>query len=106
MARNTGKIGTITMKIESAQLKKIANSGRLEEFIAKATDFFRRDLTTKLVSESASSVSTALFMEEDDFGTGPRPPFWHQLAKMESMETRIKDLERMIVVKREFEMHV
>ncbi|MCF6149435.1 MAG: hypothetical protein E3K37_12345 [Candidatus Kuenenia sp.] len=88
------EIGTITLKINPEQLRKIANSGRLEEFVVKATEIFRRDLKTELVTEVASSVSTSLFFEDDEYGTGPRPPHWWNIKHIETLTTRIQVLEQ------------
>jgi hypothetical protein len=77
------EIGTITLKIDQQQLRKIATSGRLEKFIEKATELFKRDLKAELVKESVSSSETALFLYDDEFGTGPRPPHWHNIARIE-----------------------
>ncbi len=91
------EIGTITLKINPEQLKKIANSGRLEEFVVKATEIFRRDLKAELVTETASSVATALFFEGDDFWTGPRPGPWWNIKYIEALTTRIEALERSVL---------
>jgi len=91
------EIGKITLEINPEQLERIAGSGRMEEFIAKATTLFNRDLKAELVKGSASSVSTALaYMENDDFGTGPRPPFWHNIAQIDELKARINTLEKVI----------
>lgn len=78
-------------------LRKIANSGHLEEFVAKATDIFRRDLKAELVSEAASSVATSLFFEDGEYGTGPRPPHWWNIKHIEVLTTRIESLEQSIL---------
>lgn len=90
------EIGTITLKIDPQQLRKIANSGRLEEFVVKATEIFRRDLKAELVTETASSVATALFLEGDDFLTGPRPRPWWNIKDIEVLTTRIEALEQSV----------
>lgn len=93
------EIGTITLKINPEQLRKIANSGRLEEFVVKATEIFRRDLKAELVTETASSVATALFFEDDEFGTGPRPPHWWNIKLIEALTTRIEVLEQQSIIR-------
>ena len=92
------EIGKITFKIDPEKLKQIAHSGRLEDFVAKATDFFRRDLKAELVKETVSSVETSLlFFDDDEFGTGPRPPWWHSIAQIDVLTTRIQALEQIVL---------
>jgi ferric iron reductase protein FhuF len=94
MAKDDKEFAKITLQIDAQQLKTIANKGRLEEFIAKATEIFARDLKAELVKESVSSVGTALFLFDDEFGTGPRPPFWHNIARIDALTLRLDVLEQ------------
>ena len=43
------ELAKITLKIDAEELNNITLSGRLEEFVTKATDIFRRDLKAELV---------------------------------------------------------
>ena len=97
MAKEDKELAKITLQIDAQQLRSIANAGRLEEFIAKATEIFARDLKTELVKESVSSVGTALFLFDDEFGTGPRPPFWHNIARIDALIARIDVLEQSVL---------
>lgn len=91
------EIGKITLEINPEQLERIISNGRMEEFISKATKLFNRDLKAELVKGSASSVGTALaYMDNDDFGTGPRPPFWHNIGQIDELKVRINALEKVI----------
>lgn len=96
---NEKKIGTITLDIDPRQVEKIVNSGNLAKFVTQATELFARDLKTKLVEESVSSVSTSLayFEDDDRYGTGPRPPFWHNLAEINQLNERISAIEKIII---------
>lgn len=93
------EIGEIAFKIDPRQLKKIAAAGRLEEFAEKAVMIFARDLKSELVSESVSSINTSLMFFDDDFGTGPRPPHWHNIGKIDDLVSRINAIEKMIGLK-------
>ena len=92
------EIGKITFKIDPENLKQIVHSGRLEDFVAKATEIFRRDLKAELVKETVSSVETSLFFfDGDEFLTGPRPPWWHNIAQIDQLATRIQALEQIVL---------
>jgi hypothetical protein len=97
MAKDDKELAKITLQIDAQQLRSIANAGRLEEFISKATEIFARDLKAELVKESVSSVGTALFLFDDEFGTGPRPPFWHNIARIDALISRIDVLEQSVL---------
>lgn len=84
-------IGSVTLDVDKDQIAEIAAAGRLEAFIERATELFRRDLKAELVAGSA--VRTELFAIDDDFGTGPRPPFWHRIRSLELLEERVRELE-------------
>jgi hypothetical protein len=89
------ELAKISLEISPDQLKRIINLGKMEEFVNQAVEIFKLDLKTELVKESVSSVKTALFLEDDDeYGTGPRPPHWWNLKKMEALEARISLLEQ------------
>ena len=88
------ELAKITLKIDAEELNNITLSGRLEEFVTKATDIFRRDLKAELVKEAATSVETSLYLIDREYGTWPpRPLPWHNIAKLESLETRLEALE-------------
>lgn len=87
------QIGNIEFGVDDEQLKEIAAVGRLEEFIARATELFSRDLRAQLEAETVSSLSTALFLIDDEFGTGPRPPLWHSIARADVLAHRLETLE-------------
>ena len=96
--KGSGELAKITLKIDPEQLKKIAQSGRLETFIEKATELFRRDLKAELVKEATSSIDTSLFLlDDDEFGTGPRPPWWHYIATLEALTKRIEVIEQAVL---------
>ena len=91
------EIGKITLEIDPAQLKRIVRQGLLEAFIEKATILFNRDLKSELVKESVSSVGTSLaFFDDDEFGTGPRPPHWWNIAKIDAISKRLDMIEMAI----------
>ena len=91
------QIGQIALQIDEGQLKKISEAGRLEEFVAKASALFARDLKSELVAGSVSSVTTNLvFFDNDEFGTGPRPPHWHNIGKIDDLQSRVNALEKVI----------
>lgn len=93
------EIGQIVMKIDKEKLQRITEAGRLEEFAEKATAIFARDLKSELVAGGVSSVSTNLaFYDNDEFGTGPRPPHWHNIGKIDALVSRINTLEKVIGV--------
>jgi hypothetical protein len=93
------EIAKITLEINPEQLEKITDSGRLEEFVVKATEIFKRDLKAELVQEAVSSVETALMMVDNDFGVGPRPLPWHNIARIERLATRVEKLEEQAATK-------
>jgi len=91
-------IAKISMEVDPAQLRKIVSSGNLEKFVQRATQIFARDLKTQLVEESVSSISTNLVLwDDDEYGTGPRPPIWHMLESLEILSSKVQMLERGIV---------
>lgn len=98
MAERGKQIASIKLEMEQGQIAEIAKAGQLESFIESAVRLFKRDLKAELVAGSA--VSTALFYVDDDFGTGPRPPFWHQIRATELLEERVKVLEKEFAVRR------
>lgn len=89
-------IGQITLEIDKEQLKRITQEGRLEEFAEKAAAIFARDLKSELVAGSVSSVNTNLAYLVDDFGTGPRPPHWHNIGKIDDLLSRVSAIEKVI----------
>jgi hypothetical protein len=96
---NNKQIGQIALEIDAGQLKKIAEAGRLEEFAEKAAALFALDLKSELVAGSTSSVNTKLvFFDNDEFGTGPRPPHWHNIGKIDNLQSRISALEKVIAL--------
>ena len=98
MAKEEKELAKITLQIDAQQLRRIADRGLLEEFIAKATEIFARDLKAELVKESVSSVGTSLFLfDDDEFGTGPRPPFWHNIARIDALTARLDALEQSVL---------
>ena len=95
-------IGKITLEIDKKQLESIVNSGRLENFIETATTLFNRDLKANLVEASVSSVSTGLFLiDDDEYGTGPRPPHWWNIGKIDTIIKRIDQIEKTIGINEE-----
>lgn len=95
MVKDDRELAKISFQIDAQQLKKITDRGQLEAFIAKATEIFARDLKAELVKEAVSSVGTSLFLfDDDEFGTGPRPPFWHNIARIEALTARLDALEQ------------
>ena len=96
------EIGKISLEIDSAQLKRIISRGSLEVFIEKATALFNRDLKAELVKESVSSVGTALVLfDDDEYGTGPRPPHWWNIGKIDAIAKRLDVIEMAIGLKLE-----
>ncbi len=91
------EIGTITLKINAQNLEKIVQAGRMEAFIEAATTLFNRDLKAELVKESVSSVATALFQfDDDEYGTGPRPPHWWNIGKIDAINQRLDSIEKVV----------
>lgn len=89
------ELAKITLEISPDQLKKIISAGKLENFVNQAVGIFKLDLETELVKEAVSSVKTSLFLDDDyEYGTGPRPPHWWDLKRMDALEARIKTLEQ------------
>lgn len=87
----TKQLANIDFGMDDEQLKRVAASGRLEEFIARATELFGRDLRAQLEAGTVSSLSTALFMIDDEFGTGPRGPLWHHIARSDALVNRLEE---------------
>ena len=92
-AREIGRIG---FEFDTNVVKKIAAEGRLEEFVDKAVAIFARDLKAELIDENVSSVSTALMFYDDEYGTGPRPPHWHNIGRIERLASRLSAIEKVI----------
>jgi len=92
------EIGKITLQIDSKQLERIIQTGRMEAFIEAATTLFNRDLKAELVQESVSSVGTALFqLDNDEFGTWPpRPPHWWNIGRIDAITKRLDSIEKVI----------
>lgn len=91
------EIGKITLQLEPQQLEKIIKSGRMEAFVEAATTLFNRDLKAELVKESVSSVATALIQfDDDEYGTGPRPPHWWNIGKIDAVTKRLDFIEKVI----------
>ena len=101
--REMGKeIGKITLEINPDQLKKIVQSGRLEVFVETATRLFNRDLKAELVKESVSSIGTELVsFDDDEYGTGPRPPHWWNIGRIDALVQRLDLIEKTIGIKEE-----
>jgi hypothetical protein len=96
------EIGKITLEIDPAQLKRIVRHGLLETFIETATALFNRDLKAGLVAESVSSVGTSLLLlDDDEFGTGPRPPHWWNIGKIDAIIQRLDTIELAIGLRKE-----
>jgi len=96
------EIGKITLEIDPAQLQRIVRHGLLEAFIEKATALFNRDLKAGLVAESVSAVGTSLLLlDDDEFGTGPRPPHWWNIGKIDAIIQRLDAIELAIGLKME-----
>jgi hypothetical protein len=94
--KNNEPIAKINFDMDPTMLETIMKKGKLEQFVRTATTIFRRDLMTQLV-ESDTSISTSLLWEDDDFGTGPRPPRWHHFERLDVLNERINALENIIV---------
>lgn len=95
--KHEDQFANIEFQIDEKELTNIAESGRLEEFVSRATELFGRDLRAKLEAESVSSLSTALFLIDDEFGTGPRPPLWNHIARTDALIDRLGTLEAMLI---------
>jgi hypothetical protein len=96
------EIGKITLQIDPGQLQRIVRHGLLEAFIEKATTLFNRDLKAELVAESVSSVGTSLLLfDDDEFGTGPRPPHWWNIGKIDAIAQRLDVIEMAVGLKME-----
>jgi hypothetical protein len=95
-------IGDISFSFDKRALEEIANSGKLAVFVDKATELFRQDLKAELVSR-ASSGSTAFARYDDwEFGTvGPRPPIGPVFAELETIVSRIRDIEALVELNRQ-----
>ncbi|MCP4978030.1 MAG: hypothetical protein GY931_17920 [Maribacter sp.] len=91
------EIGKIGFEFDKKQLGDIANAGKLGDFVEKATSLFRQNLKAELVN-SASSGSTSFARYDDwEFGTvGPIPPNWPLFEELESIVSRIKNIEVLV----------
>ncbi len=91
------EIAKISFDIDTKELEKIADSGRLEEFTTRVTELFNRYLKFELVKNKASSGTTSFYRIHGDFGNdGPWPPQWLDNAEVESVITRIDALEKSV----------
>lgn len=89
-------IGTLRFEIDKKQLDEIATTGKLGDFVEKATELFRQNLKAELVNSVSSGSMSLLRFENDEYGTGPRGPFPHFFAELEAISKRIQSIEVLV----------
>lgn len=88
------EIGKISFEFNKKELEEIANSGKLGVFVEKATELFRQNLKAELVNNVSSGSTFLARFADDEFGTiGPRGPFPHIFAELETITNKIKEIE-------------
>jgi hypothetical protein len=87
------EIAKITFDISPDDIKKVVSSGKLEEFVSKAVETFRVSLKAELVRNTASIKSSLILIDDDEFGTGPFPPHWWDVLRVDQLESRLVQLE-------------
>ena len=87
------EIAKITFDMSPEDLKRIVSSGNVEEFVSKAVETFRVSLKAELVRNTASIKSSLFLLDDDEFGTGPHPPHWWDVLRVDQLESRLSQLE-------------
>ncbi len=99
--KEKNEIGKISFDFNKKELEEIVSAGKVGAFVDKATELFRQNLKAELVN-SVAAGSTALFRYDDDeYGTGPKGPFPHVFAELESIVNRIKQIEVLFEINKE-----
>jgi hypothetical protein len=87
------ELGKISFDFDKKQLEEIASAGNLGVFVEKATELFRQNLKAELVNSVSSGSTSLVRFDDDEYGTGPKGPFPHIFAELETITNKIKEIE-------------
>lgn len=95
------EIGKISFDINEKELQAMASAGRLGIFVERATELFRRNLKSELVSNVSSGSTTLVRFEDDEYGSGgPIGPLPHIFAELEMITNKVKEISGLIEINR------
>ena len=101
--KEKNEIATISFNIEEEELNKIADSGRLVEFVETVTKRFEKELKASLVTGIAKWAAAFFNGDENEFWSphpkGPKGPVFHMSNELDTMAQKVIKLEREVNIR-------